>query len=121
MEWVYPLEFSGCREFRHAWEIEAWERGWRRVVLCWNCKTRRVDTFDSHGRVDSRRYIYPKGYHLKKMPGAVLELRRQLERDATKLDRWVGIRKQYRPLIQKLLTKKETKEAKARIGKTVLA
>ena len=85
----YLPRFAACRDIGHEWDYFEW-RGYHRTLLCYNCDAKRIDTMDHHGRIVSRRYIYPSGYHYRRTPKVIRELRLQLRKEASKLDRWVG-------------------------------
>jgi hypothetical protein len=87
----YLSKFKACRDIGHPWYYEKWTGG-KRTLVCDNCDTRRKDEIDSRGRITSRRYYYAKGYHLKRTPRLVQQLRLDLEREARRLTRWAGPR-----------------------------
>jgi hypothetical protein len=88
----YLPRFAACRDIGHEWDYFEW-KGFKRTLHCYNCIAIRIDTMDARGRIVGRRYIYPSGYHYKRTPKVILELRLQLQKEARKLDRWVGERR----------------------------
>ncbi len=84
----YLAKFSACRDIGHQWNYFEWFGG-RRVLICYNCGTKREDTLDQFAITKSR-YVYPKGYSWKGESMTTRELRKQLRREASKLARWVG-------------------------------
>jgi hypothetical protein len=89
MTMEYLPRYAACRDIGHQWDYVNWHNG-KRTLACYNCTTLRKDTIDGHGKISSRVYTYPNGYHHKRTPTLVRNLRRQLEKEARKLDRWVG-------------------------------
>ena len=82
----YLPKFASCRDLGHKWDYFEWH-GQRRILICDNCDARREETMDAFDIV-KRRYTYPKGYSWQHTPLPVRELRRELRREASKLDRW---------------------------------
>lgn len=97
MSFEYLPQFAACRDIGHQWDYVSWGGG-KRTVVCYNCTTKRTDHIDHHGKIHAREYQYPKGYHVKRTPQLVRQLRRMLEKEARKLDRWVGTRTKHNTL-----------------------
>lgn len=54
-----------CRDLTHAWEpytVEAQRGGFKRVIRCPRCDTRRTDILDRRGKILRRSYAYPDHY-----------------------------------------------------------
>lgn len=54
-----------CRLWGHAWfpyDAEAAPGGWREVLYCERCSTKRTFLLDRNGTVHSRAYDYAEGY-----------------------------------------------------------
>lgn len=96
----YLSRFAICRDIGHQWDISMWSNG-KRSLICDNCTTQRHDAIDQHGKITGRTYKYPSGYHYKRTPKVIRDLRLQLEKEARKLDRWVGSRAHLR-LVKKI-------------------
>ena len=105
----YSPRYAACRDIGHQWDYVNWYNG-KRTLVCDNCSTIRKDTVNHFGKISSRIYTYPSGYHHKRTPTLVRELRRQLEKEAKKLTRWVGEQGQLK------LVKQVTKETKQLTG-----
>jgi hypothetical protein len=88
MAWEYLPQFAACRDVGHQWDYFEWYGG-KRTLVCASCDTKRVETLDGHAVV-TRRYIYANGYSFKDTPVAIKDIRRMLQREGSKLDRWVG-------------------------------
>jgi hypothetical protein len=61
-----PERYLHCREMGHNWRPFSAGRfedgGFERILRCTRCKTKRMQSIDSHGMVLSSRYEHPKGY-----------------------------------------------------------
>lgn len=64
----YPEVFDECKgPYKHAWfdadsDWAAPFGGTPFTLRCERCGTERRDTFDIHGELMTRRYVYPEGY-----------------------------------------------------------
>ena len=57
-----------CRDLTHAWEPYTAAKeggGYKRIVRCPRCGTRRIDLLTRAGGVRRRRYVYPENYLVK--------------------------------------------------------
>ena len=67
-DWAADLKesFLYCREMGHNWRPYSAGRyrdgGFKRVLRCVRCKTKREQEISNRGAVMSNQYIYPEGY-----------------------------------------------------------